>query len=265
MQLEKGNIMSIIRVRKDERYFTASNEPFVDKRLSWETRGLIGYLLTKPNNWEVRIDDLEKQSTAKLYKLRRMLAEARLYGYMNRIRIAKTDGTFDWITEVFESPSQNPNPSASVQKSTTGQSRVGLSTSGSATRGKPTDIVITDSTSTDSNVNERTALLATLYQANITAITPIMADTLQDAALEYLDATWYESAFKIAVSNNARNWKYVETILRNWKEKGRDWKPVYKRGRKDAPEPDEDHHDYEALRKQAKEELVDTPVEGWGG
>jgi hypothetical protein len=135
--------MSIIRVRKDERYFTASNEPFVDTRLSWETRGLIAYLLTKPNNWQVRIDDLEKQGPAKLHKLRRMLAEARICGYMNRIRVTRADGTFDWITEVFESPSQNPKPSKNITS-------VRLSTSGSATSGKPADIVSTDLISTES-------------------------------------------------------------------------------------------------------------------
>jgi hypothetical protein len=140
--------MSIIRVRKDEKYFTASNEPFVDKRLSWEARGLMGYLLTKPDNWQVRIEDLQKQGPAKLHKIRRMLAEARLYGYMNRTRLVRADGTFDWLTEVFESPSQNPSPSSSVR----------FSTSGSPTTGKPADIVITDLKITEllSDEKERT-------------------------------------------------------------------------------------------------------------
>lgn len=208
--------MSIIRVRKDARYFTASNEPFIDKRMSWETRGLIGYLLTKPNNWTVRIDDLLKQGPAKLTKLRRMLAEARLYGYMNRIRITKEDGTFDWITEVFESPSQNPNPATSVRFSTSGLPR----------SGKPADITSTDLTSTDLNVNERTATLAKLYSANIGVLTPILSDKIKAAAETFTDATWYEPAFEAAVFNNARNWNYVETVLTNWKDKGRGWKPT---------------------------------------
>lgn len=149
--------MTIIRVRKDGNYFTASNEPFVDPRLSWETRGMIGYLLTKPNNWETRIEDLKKQGPAKLHKIRRMLAEARAHGYINRIRITNPEGTFSWITEVYESPSQNPNPSqsfnkTSVRKSTTGQENstsVRLSTSGSSTSGKPADIVSTDLINTE--------------------------------------------------------------------------------------------------------------------
>lgn len=137
--------MSIIRVKKNDKYFTASNEPFNDKRLSWETRGVIGYLLTKPNNWQVRMEDLEKQGTAGSHKLRRMLAEARQYGYMNRIRISNPDGTFDWITEIYESPSQNPKPSKSIIKRTSSRK----STSGQSTSGKVPDIVNTDETSTD--------------------------------------------------------------------------------------------------------------------
>src|SRR5512139_2030070 len=108
--------MTTIRVKKDGRYFSASNEPFNDKRLSWEARGLMGYLLSKPDNWEVRSSDLEGQSKAGSHKVRRMLAELRACGYMNRIRITKEGGKFDWITEVYESPSQNPSPSKGIIK-----------------------------------------------------------------------------------------------------------------------------------------------------
>lgn len=136
--------MTTIRVKKDAHYFSASNEPFNDKRLSWEARGLMGYLLSKPNDWEVRMSDLENQGSAGNYKIRRMLAELRAYGYMNRIRVSKDGGKFDWITEVYESPSQNPSPSKGFIK-TSG----GFSTSGSSTCGEPRDILSTDLQSTD--------------------------------------------------------------------------------------------------------------------
>ena len=104
--------MTIIRVRKDARYFTASNEPFNDRRLSWEARGLMGYLLSKPDSWEVNMIDLSKNGPAGEHKLRRMLAELRSAGCMNRVRITLEKGKFDWLTEVYESPSQNPNPAS---------------------------------------------------------------------------------------------------------------------------------------------------------
>ena len=104
--------MTIIRVRKDARYFTASNEPFNDRRLSWEARGLMGYLLSKPDSWEVNMIDLSKNGPAGEHKLRRMLAELRSAGYMNRVRITLEKGKFDWLTEVYESPSQDPKPAS---------------------------------------------------------------------------------------------------------------------------------------------------------
>lgn len=63
----------------------------------------------------------------------------------------------------------------------------------------------------------------TLYEQNIGLLTPLMADTLMDAEKIY-PAEWIEEAVKIAVGRNARNWRFIEAILRTWKEKGRNEK-----------------------------------------
>lgn len=60
-----------------------------------------------------------------------------------------------------------------------------------------------------------------LYEENIGALTPLLADMLKEAEREY-PGTWFEEAFEIAVSRNVRNWKYIEAILRRWKENGKD-------------------------------------------
>jgi DNA replication protein len=60
-----------------------------------------------------------------------------------------------------------------------------------------------------------------LYEQNIGAITPMMAEILKDAETRY-PAGWIEEAMELAVQNNSRRWKYIETILRKWKENGRD-------------------------------------------
>jgi DNA replication protein len=66
---------------------------------------------------------------------------------------------------------------------------------------------------------ERPNLFA-LYEANIGALTPMIADTLRDAEKIY-PAEWVEEAMKIAMENNIRRWRYVEAILKSWKEEGR--------------------------------------------
>ena len=60
-----------------------------------------------------------------------------------------------------------------------------------------------------------------LYEENIGALTPLLADMLKEAEREY-PGVWFEEAFEIAVSRNVRNWKYIEAILRRWKENGKD-------------------------------------------
>lgn len=60
-----------------------------------------------------------------------------------------------------------------------------------------------------------------LYEQNIGAITPMMAEILKDAETRY-PAGWIEEAMELAVQNNSRRWKYVEAVLRKWKENGRD-------------------------------------------
>lgn len=60
-----------------------------------------------------------------------------------------------------------------------------------------------------------------LYEENIGPLTPLIADRLTAAEKSY-HADWVTDAIEIAVVNNARSWRYIETILKNWKENGRD-------------------------------------------
>ena len=56
-----------------------------------------------------------------------------------------------------------------------------------------------------------------LYEENIGPLTPLIADMLKEAEELYREE-WFEEAFTIAAKNNKRNWKYVEAILKRWKE-----------------------------------------------
>ncbi len=69
-----------------------------------------------------------------------------------------------------------------------------------------------------------------IYEANIGPLTPMIADTLRDAEMTYSPA-WIEEAMQIAVQNNIRRWRYVEAILKSWKEKGK-----YGRNKRNAEE-----------------------------
>ena len=60
----------------------------------------------------------------------------------------------------------------------------------------------------------------TLYEQNIGALTPMLAEILRDAEKEY-PADWIGEAIRLSVEHNARSWKYVAAILERWKKEGK--------------------------------------------
>lgn len=129
--------MTTIRVKKDKRYSTIYNPPFENKALSWEARGLLAYLLTKPDDWTIMLGDLVKQGDAKLFKVRRMLKELDKVGHVKRTRINAGGGKFTWETTINERPTiyQSPIDGSSIV--------------GSTIDGKPHDIIIPELPSTE--------------------------------------------------------------------------------------------------------------------
>ena len=149
--------MTTYRVNKNKDYFVASNIPFNDPRLSWEARGVMGYLLSKPDGWECRNHDLVAQSKAGEYVIKRIMKELQEFGYIHRTRISQGKGNIQWVTEVYESPEMNPH--FSTGDFSTGEkppiendelSKGDFSTIEFSTGEKPPHIVNTDLVSTDS-------------------------------------------------------------------------------------------------------------------
>ncbi|MGI6208765.1 MAG: DnaD domain-containing protein [Anaerolineae bacterium] len=60
-----------------------------------------------------------------------------------------------------------------------------------------------------------------LYEQNIGPLQPIIADELEEAERTY-PQQWVEDAFRVAARNNARNWRYVHSVLERWRRQGRD-------------------------------------------
>lgn len=71
----------------------------------------------------------------------------------------------------------------------------------------------------DATANTEIGELFIAYEENIGPITPIIADAVIHASDEYSKA-WIDEAIGIAVKMNKRNWKYIEAILKRWKEEG---------------------------------------------
>jgi len=97
---------TIIRVAKDAShpYGRIDNTVFVARALSPEARWALGYLLSKPNNWELRMTDLQHQAGCGRDKVRRMIRELEASGHLVRQRTHRADGRWVWESVIYEQP-----------------------------------------------------------------------------------------------------------------------------------------------------------------
>ena len=84
---------TIRRGARNARYTAVPNIIFEDDRLSMEARWLLGYLLSKPDNWIVVVGDIIKKGRCGRDKARKMIAELVEYGYAEREQ-SREDGKF---------------------------------------------------------------------------------------------------------------------------------------------------------------------------
>ena len=76
--------MTIIR-REHRAHFTVlPNAIFVDQRLSIEAKGALGYLLSRPNKWSVRLEQVGRTLKVGRRKLQRIFRELISAGYVTR-------------------------------------------------------------------------------------------------------------------------------------------------------------------------------------
>ena len=102
--------MSIIRTKREHNYTVVSNKVYDKNQLSWQAMGLLGYLLTKPDNWQVMVAELvnvtkdTKKPTGKegVYNIINELKEK---GFISVRK--NSDGSTDYT--VYDEPIQQPN------------------------------------------------------------------------------------------------------------------------------------------------------------
>jgi len=102
---------TIIRAPHDRNnpYVISDRRIYENPNLSWKAKGLLAYLLTRPDNWKVRLSHLEKQSTDGRDAVRSGVAELKAAGYITVKRVRDESGKFAEVQyTVYETP-QNFN------------------------------------------------------------------------------------------------------------------------------------------------------------
>lgn len=90
---------------------------FEDKRLSWEARGLLAYLLVKPDDWQINISNLINEGSSGRDKTYRILGELIGHGYIDRTEERNDGKIAGYQYTLYEDPADNPHFSTNRDQS----------------------------------------------------------------------------------------------------------------------------------------------------
>jgi len=233
----EGRGKTIFRVihDKDNHYITINTKPITNPDLSYKAKGILTYLMSRPDGWEVNIPDLVNHSTDGAAAVRSGLKELKAAGHI-RYNVERSGGYIrKWVIEVYEVPGLLP-PDVG------GEETEDAIDSDFRNVGNSLDsdfLQVGNQQVENQQVENRREVLKNLsnkklsikstttttqntfsyYESNIGALTPFIADAIQQDIDDYSE-TWVIEAIREAVKSEARNLKYVEAILKRWKRDG---------------------------------------------
>jgi hypothetical protein len=134
--------MSIIRTRKRDNPFVQIDKTSLeDVSMSWKAKGLLAFLLSRPDDWQIYVTDLIKRAKDGRDAVLAGIKELEQFGYITRKRVKGERGRFDgWEYEVYEYPQQDSTEN-------------GFSENGETENGKP---ATTNNNLTNNNFNTTT-------------------------------------------------------------------------------------------------------------
>lgn len=106
-----NNTGQIVKAKFNGQGFTLiPNDALQDKKLSWQAKGLLGYLLSLPSDWVVYVSELDKNATNGRESSRGAFKELQDAGYILSVRIFEGNLAKGWSHIVYNSPQKPPEP-----------------------------------------------------------------------------------------------------------------------------------------------------------
>ncbi len=117
----------IVRAKRKTNFTIISNVGMNDERLSLKAKGMLAYLLTKPDNWQVSDRHLATIGPDGRSAVQAALKELETFGYLVRKRARNEQGQWSYVSYIYDEPwSEKPwteNP-ATVNPSTENPAKV---------------------------------------------------------------------------------------------------------------------------------------------
>jgi hypothetical protein len=177
--------MTTIRVAQRERYTVIDRRTLNDERLSFRARGVLAWLLDKPDDWTCNADDIATAGTEGRDAVRTALRELVGTGYIARERRQAEGGLWVTDTVVYERPpTDDGKPGVGEPATDDGKPGVGFS-----------------------GANPQALILKTENTQNTCSASPSVA--VLDATFE---AFWREYPRKVGKGNARKAWKQAMKV-----------------------------------------------------
>jgi hypothetical protein len=130
------------------------NQFIDDVRLSFQAKGIMLYVLSKPDHWRISERSLAAIGPDGRHTVRGALKALEGAGYIRRTRVRLENGTFEWQSMIYETPAENVETApvvvenqTAVDEKTTAVARFPIH--GLTIHGKPRHIVNTEQANTE--------------------------------------------------------------------------------------------------------------------
>jgi hypothetical protein len=100
----KAKTIFRIEKNKDNPYVMIDRRLIENPSLSWKAKGLLAYLLSRPDNWTVRFQDLVKRSPDGGHTVRAAMKELKQAGHVKVVAEREQGRIKQWIYTVYELP-----------------------------------------------------------------------------------------------------------------------------------------------------------------
>lgn len=246
--------MAYFRVNKSKNYTVMSNHHLRDKNLSLRAIGLLSKMLSLPDNWDYSIKGLVAICKDKEPTVRGALSELKEHGYVVVTKLmpgTTSSGRIEYVYDIYESPrNQTGEKQGGGKQGLEKQGvefqglefldlvkRAQLNTKEVSTKELNTERVNTEDAVVDTSLvniesqpKEQTtdcggfAKVVNFYKTNFGLLNSYMAEELRHTYDEWSSQSEEPGgiiikAMQIALGKNARNWKFVLGVLRQWEGK----------------------------------------------
>ena len=200
--------MSIFRVEKKENYVVLDKGFLNDKRLSWQAKGLLAYMLSLPNDWVFNINDLKNRSRNGRDATKNIIKELQEFGYIIKEQ-TKEKGKFSNnryivlehpVLPLTENPlTENPSTESPLTENPSLLNNKELNNNLLSNKEKLEVVVV--------NAHR-------FYQENFGVESPFVSECIDQWIDDVGDEIVIE-AMKRALKQQ-KKWNYAEGILREW-------------------------------------------------